>query len=244
MKFKFKETKIYWINMDRDVDRRERMEKFLDAYSIEATRVSGVEADNAIIGVNKAHLKVLEQSPDENFIILEDDCVPTEWFDMDSECEIREADGLYLGISLWARKEKTSTGSDRLEQARTIYSSVYSSAINDPWYKTSGPFLDVYPEHLPGIRKVTNMLSTHAIYYATNKMKERAISLLTETLALDTPRYIDCLFADMLQKEQNIYAMDKPLFYQTSSEAVTKFTLSTYEEDCLRHLKEVYGISV
>ena len=244
MKFKFKDTKVYWINMDHDVERRERMEKFLEDYSIDATRVSGVKADSVIVGCDKAHLKVFEQSPNENFIVLEDDSVPSEWFDIHTECEVDGADGLYLGLSLWARKEEISTSNERLKKARDMYSSVYANLTQDSFYKNSGPFLNIYPKHSSGTRQVTNMLGTHAIYYATKRMKDRAISALEETLSSKTPRYIDSIYAETLQKEQNIYALDKPLFYQTSSEAATKFTLSTHDNDCLTHLKEVYGLPV
>ena len=244
MKFKFKDTKIFWINMDHDIDRRERMEKFFDKYSINATRVSGVEAGNSIEGCDKAHLKVFEQSPDENFIVLEDDSVPTKWFDVNIECEVDDADGLYLGLSLWARREINNFSSEKLQKAQMIYDSFYTNPTGDDFYKDSGPYLTVHPKNSTMTRRVTNMLGTHAIYYATKRMKDRAISALEETLSSSTPRYIDTVFAETIQKEQCICALDKPLFYQTSSEAATKFTLSTHENDCLKHLEEIYGVSV
>ena len=244
MKFKFKDTKIFWINMDHDVDRRRRMESFFERHSIDATRVSGVNAENAIVGCDKAHLKVFEQSPDHDFIVLEDDSVPTDWFDVNIECELVDVDGLYLGLSLWARKEDFVMENDKLHLARMAYDSYVGSRAEDPFYRSSGPYLNVHPLNENNTRKVTNMLGTHAIYYGTKRMKDRAISALEETLASSAPRFIDTVYAETIQKEQNIYALDKPLFYQTSSAEATNFTLSTHDDDCLRHLREVYGISV
>ena len=87
-------------------------------------------------------------------------------------------------------------------------------------------------------RKITNMLSTHAIYYKTEKAKQETIDLMRANLNAEKPQHIDWLFADTLQKNLEVRMFESPMFYQhitipddyegVNYDAVTKFRLSQY----------------
>lgn len=72
--------------------------------------------------------------------------------------------------------------------------------------------------------RVYNMLSSHAILYLSRRYVYSSIETCMNTYKSDD--YVDTGMADVLQPRYNVYAMIKPMFYQTSSENVTKIELS------------------
>ena len=249
---KLKDTKIYYINMDKHTDRRKRIEAMFDDHGFtDVTRVAGVVDNDPIVGCAKAYLKVFEQAPKSNFIILEDDCVPTKWFDVNMEMAFDEdIDSVYLGISMWCRHNLPEKD-NKVQYYKNPITKKLVDLLNkmlqgsvEPYYLQSGPYMRIHPLQSNGTRKIDNVLSTHAIYYKSSKMIENTINVIENTLKEDTPRHIDCLYAQKLQKELNIVALDKPAFYQSSSKGVTNFTISHYMPYLHDHLMEVYGPSL
>ena len=138
--FDIRDIPIFWINLDRQPERRERMESFFKKNEFtNTTRVPGVVHDRGARGCGLAFMKVFQEvAPTENFIILEDDCLPTEWYDPIIEIP-EDTDAYYLGISAWARKNGQS-----------------------------GPLLEI-AEAEKNTYRILNMLSGHAIYYKSKK---------------------------------------------------------------------------
>jgi len=134
-----RELPVFWINLDHQPERKERMEKFfLDEGFSNVTRVPGVVHERTARGCGLAFIDIFKTAPDKNFIIFEDDCVPTEWYDPIIEIP-EDTDAFYLGVSGWARKNGKS-----------------------------GPFLEVELIN-ENTYRIFNMLSGHAIYYRTKE---------------------------------------------------------------------------
>ena len=245
---KLKDMKIYYINMDKHVDRRKKMEAMFDEHGFtDVTRVAGVVDTDPIIGCAKAYLKVFDQAPNSNVVILEDDCMPTKWFDPNMEMSFDEdIDSVYLGISMWCRHNLPEK--DNLveyHKHKTVKETVdeifsHLAGMVEPYYLQSGPYMRIHPLQPKGIRKIDNVLSTHAIFYKSQEMIKNTIRVIESTLEKDTPRHIDCLYAQDLQRKLNVVAFDKPIFYQSSSKTVTNFSISNYVEDLWIHLSKEY----
>ena len=235
---KVTEIPIFWINMDDDVVKRNNMESMFEKYGFtNHTRISATKDDNPVVGCALSHLDALENyAPKSEFLILEDDCAVTEWFTTD-DVVLPDCDLVYFGGSMWAREPDLSKRSEHhpyiseFSQLRSIVHSYdFKSGGNGPWLELhTGDGL---------FRKITNMLSTHAIYYKTEKAKQETIDLMRANLNAEKPQHIDWLFADTLQKNLEVRMFESPMFYQhitipddyegVNYDAVTKFRLSQY----------------
>ena len=225
-----KDIPIFWINLNRDTEKRKNMESMFDKYGFtNHTRISGTRNNNSIVGCAISHLYALEEmSPDSGFLILEDDCAVTEWTD-DWDIELPNVDLIYFGNSLWGREpdlEKRERHHDKL-----TYLSKWRSDLHTvhPDGDGSGPWVELHKQN-GMFRKITNMLSTHAIYYGTSKAKQETIRVMKENLNSNEPQHIDWLFADILQKKLETVAFDSPIFYQDDfhKSFTTKVKLSEY----------------
>lgn len=132
-----REKPVFWINLNDAVDRRSSMERMFDKYGFKnVTRIEGVRHPIGKIGCGKAFLRAFEQAPDEDFIILEDDCVETKMFRPIISLP-EDTDGLYLGISMWGLTEEGSGPNIRLdvvdESTFRIYNMLSAHAI---YYRT------------------------------------------------------------------------------------------------------------
>lgn len=91
---KLNEIKTYYINLDKDEEKRESMEKMLSELGFNYERFSGVEAE---WGCEKSHHKLLSEGLKSPFIVLEDDCsLKNEVTELGVPDDI---DFVYLGIS-------------------------------------------------------------------------------------------------------------------------------------------------
>ena len=91
----------------------------------------------------------------------------------------------------------------------------------------SGPFLRG-ESVAPNIVRIANMLSAHAIYYRSRRYTDackEAVDLYINT----HEDHHDIGFANIMGN-YNVYCNQRPIVYQSSSEAVTKITLSQREE--------------
>ena len=236
---KVTEIPIFWLNMDDDVVKRNNMETMFEKYGFtNHTRISATKDDNPIVGCALSHLDALENyAPESGFLILEDDCAVTEWFTTD-DVELPDCDLVYFGGSIWAREPDETK---RLDHHPYILSRSRMRSIQhayDPNSEGNGPWLELHSGD--GLfRKVTNMLSTHAIYYKTSKSKQETIKLMKKNLEANTIQHIDWLFADTLQKNLEACMFESPMFYQhiivpnpeyddENYDVVTKFRLSEY----------------
>lgn len=125
---------VFYINMDKDVKKRNHMESMLAELGFKnVTRIKGIEdKQNGRVGLSKSQNHALSQvkAP---FIVMEDDCDPNAFVPI---VEVPDhADALYLGNSAWGRmnghhgfflKYKQVPGYSQLLQ---IYNMLASHAI-------------------------------------------------------------------------------------------------------------------
>lgn len=183
-----KQYPIYWINMDKDVDRKEKMEKLFDSLSVEGIRISAVDCGNVMEGCAKSQLKILEQF-EPPFTILEDDCgiVTTEVLDID--IDISDIDSLYLGISRWGMPMNGD--------------GYVMSKMSSPTYAES--------TDIDGLIKIHHMLSTHAITYFSKDYITSVVNKIKEYQKI--PHHCDVACAEV-QQDFNVYGLNPPLFFQ------------------------------
>lgn len=106
MKINLTEIPVYYINMEKHIDRRNKIEKMISECKFENyTRIEGLQHRNPKAGCAASHYTILSQFKPP-FIILEDDCA-VKWFS--DEIEIPDdTDLFYLGISSWGRMNSHS----------------------------------------------------------------------------------------------------------------------------------------
>lgn len=158
-------TKTYYINMDKHVDRNKDMIKLGNDLGMkDYTRVAGTE----IIGHPKAgcatsHLEILN-SIHEPTIILEDDCVIANNNMLINVPE--DADAIYLGLSEWGYLNSVSKRNNFNHKRHDIFKKVH---------------------------KVDGMLATHAILYLSPEYVE--ISKKVAKWSAENDQHIDQGFA-------------------------------------------------
>jgi len=186
---------IYWINLDSEVERRQRMVSFFEKNGIQNTqRISGVENSYRGRGCALSHLNVLEQARDDMFLVLEDDCVPTEDFQLQFDIGVH-ADAYYMGLSGWAYDDRYSTPHLELN------------------YQTFDDFGD--STHC----RLFNMLSTHALVYMSDEWRKACIDTIISYYK--NCDYHDKGYAK-LQPKFRVYGQRKPFFYQLENDEYTR----------------------
>lgn len=245
-----RDKKIFYINLDKHQERRHRIESFFEKHNFtDVTRIPGVLDENPIVGCAKAYLNVFEEAPDCDFIILEDDCIPTSFFDPEYDMKpLEKYDAVYLGASLFARNvsytNPNSLKGDLLN-SKVFRANEFNKQIylrqNTPEYADSGYYLSFSDKRPDGTRKINNMLSTHAIYYSSKRFVDLIANEIDNTLMSPKPIHIDCLFAEQGQKRLDVSVLNEPLFFQSSSENATNFSFDNYEEKLEYDLKSVFG---
>ena len=205
MNLDLRDIPVVYINMDRDVDKRERIENHIDRLGFKTKiRVPGVvHQDGARAGCALAQYNALHEI-DPPFIILEDDATP---FDYNPIISIPDdTDALYLGISSWGRMNSHS-----------------------------GPFVQweyYFKEVDINLLRVYNMLGTHAILYLNSEYISVCEKIAYHQHNIN--EHVDIGFTDV-QKYYNVYAFDQPLFYQTSSNGTNQKLSSYPTQECLTY---------
>ena len=205
MNLDLREIPVVYINMDKDADKRERIENHIDRLGFKTKiRVPGVvHEDGARAGCALAQYNALHEI-DPPFIILEDDATP---FDYNPIISIPDdTDALYLGISSWGRMNSHS-----------------------------GPFVqwDYYFKEVDiNLLRVYNMLGTHAILYLNSEYISVCEKIAYHQHNIN--EHVDIGFTDV-QKYYNVYAFNQPLFYQTSSNGTNQKLSSYPTQECLTY---------
>ena len=207
MNLDLRDIPVLYINMDKDVEKRERIENHIDRLGFKTKiRVPGVvHRDGPLAGCALAQYNALYEV-DPPFIILEDDATP---FDYNPIISIPDdADALYLGISSWGRMNSHS-----------------------------GPFVQweyYFKEVDINLLRVYNMLSTHAILYLNPEYISVCKKIAYHHHEIN--EHVDIGFTD-IQKYYNVYAFNQPLFYQTSSNGTDQKLSSYPTQECLTYQK-------
>jgi hypothetical protein len=139
MKINLLDVPVFYINMAKDVEKREYLEKSLKDLGFKSiTRIDAVVATPGVVGLSKSQNIALgmTQTP---FIILEDDCDPLYF---ESEIDVPDdSDAIYLGNSPWGAMN-----------SHHGFFLKYSKVEDKK---------DVY--------RIWNMLSSHAVLYLTKE---------------------------------------------------------------------------
>lgn len=102
---KLSDIKTYYINLDKDEEKRESMETMLSSLGFNYERFPGVQAE---WGCEKSHHKLLSEGLKAPFIVLEDDCsLKYQVTDIGIPNDI---DFMYLGISAFGYYNGNITG--------------------------------------------------------------------------------------------------------------------------------------
>ena len=136
MNLDLREIPVVYINLDRDTEKKERIEKSLTELGFKTIiRSPGVlHPTGNRAGCSKAQHLALQKHPEPPFIILEDDATPLHFNPIIEVPD--DADAVYLGVSSWGRMNGHS-----------------------------GPYVQ-YEEYVDcDLLRVYNMLGTHAILY-------------------------------------------------------------------------------
>lgn len=143
MKINIRTLPTYYINLDRQEERRQSTEYTLNRLNFNSViRVSGISCDDSKVGCARSQHKVLsELSISSPFLLMEDDCVYTGVEDFEYEVP-DDADALFIGNSQWAR-----------------------------FLNFSGPFL-YYRKIDDKIVQVYNMLAAHAVIYLSEEYRQ------------------------------------------------------------------------
>jgi len=204
VKLNLTELPVVYINLDRDTEKRQSMEKiFYDHGFSNVHRSPGVIVpnENVCVGISHAFRNAFELafsvSNGGPFLMFEDDLVIRDAFTTEIDIP-NNYDACYLGISTWARV----------------------NGISGPYLR--GELL----ESRSDIIRIHNMLSGHAILYSGNEYSKVIHAKMTK--AIQEKTYQDIEFAETMG-DYNVYAFADPLFYQSSSENVTNVTLSAEE---------------
>lgn len=197
MKINLLEIPVIYINLDRDVTKKNRVENFLKTNNFKKIyRSPGILHGEHITGVTLAFKKAFDLATKLNedmFLILEDDIVPRECFETQIEVP-DDFDAFYLGISSWGLRNEDPNYLEPIAGHPNLF--------------TEYTFL----EEMPNIVKIYNMLSLHAVIYRSKdyikKIQEKNI-----TDAIEKKSPIDVEIA-ISMKNHNIYAFSSPFFYQ------------------------------
>ena len=192
-----------YINMDRRVDLRERMESMFSRLGFTNTHRSPgvvVPDEPVCVGIAYAFKNAFDLAQTVSgggpFLMLEDDVVPRSSFSANIEVP-DDFDAVYLGISSWGLMD----------------------GIPGPY--TSVTYLS------DTIARVHTMLSGHAILYAgSDRTYTKTVHGLMD-VAAKAKTYQDIEFAKTMP-HHNVYAFVDPLFFQTSSTEPTNLKLTDF----------------
>ena len=165
MKIDLLNIPVFYINMDKDIDKKQYIESTLKELGFtNVKRIKGIEnKKNGRLGLSKSQHIALNQVP-APFIILEDDCDPKYFIKSFNVPD--DADAVYLGNSQWG-----------LMQGQTGFYLKYKQA-----------------KDFPNLFKIYNMLSSHAILYLTDDYV-RVCQRTTKYCAEEYPMPMDVPFA-------------------------------------------------
>lgn len=175
---------IVYINLDKDIEKKENIESLLQNLGFKnVVRSPGVAAKHKRIGVAHAHVAALSilKAP---FIIIEDDCnvnIFKEQIIVPDSC-----DGVFLGHMGY-------TSTFDLEKPP-------KAKVN---YEKLSEFDDLY--------RIFDVLSAHAILYLSQEYVNNTIKTINNNVDSYRPHDV---FTSRLQKQYFICSVGEPIFYQ------------------------------
>lgn len=182
--------KTFYVNMDNRVDRKDQTEKLLSNLNFNNyKRYSAKTGKNAIEGCALSHIDILRSNKNNSpFLILEDDVATGNGYNQNIEVP-DDVDAIYLGYSMWgydADRAKKFSRMDNTTSFKKITNNIY---------------------------KISNMLSTHAIMYCSERYSNAVADIMEQILIKENWH---CDYAvSLIQNDFNVYAPSKPYFVQS-----------------------------
>lgn len=200
MKIQINEIPVYYINLDREIERNtciSNLFKLLDFTNV--TRFSAINSypESYHVGCSMSHMAILKGELDKEvftpFMIVEDDLDATKFFTPDRLLidVPNDSDGVYLGISKHGVSGLAHTENWGIETT------------------TVGKY-----NNLDNIHKIINMLGTTAILYLTREYALAAYNGQIKSINNQTLRAGDAAMGFYVNRGFNVYGLDYPLFYQ------------------------------
>ncbi len=206
----------YYINLEREIGKREKTERLLSSCGFEkVTRIEGVVPeilnwDKLQKAKSMAYLNALNSCREGGipFVLFEDD-----WGIKDFKPIINipdDTDALYLGISGWGIQNSHS-----------------------------GPFVQYRKkEGYNDLYKIYNMCSSHAILYCSTEYVNLYTRICSHSAEISIVQ--DIGFAEV-QRWFNVYAFNNPMFFQYEIENLTFGNLlSRPSSECLDFQKNFF----
>ncbi len=177
------------LNLAEDVERRESVVDLCERLGLSYQLIDALKCSPGRIGCGLSHLKALRQAdPTRPTLVLEDDIAITE--DFAAVLTVPDdADAVYLGVSAYGAVEMID------------YIGFTGRLLAD--------------EASDGLMRVYNLLAAHATVYLTERYRRAAIEAIVESI-VDRDWDPDRGLA-MIQAEFNVYAVQRPAFYQAAA---------------------------
>jgi GR25 family glycosyltransferase involved in LPS biosynthesis len=195
MQIDIRDVPIYFINLDKDIEKRNSTENVLSNVGFKKiNRIAGEVSENKILGCTLAHCKALEKAIDEcdgPFLIVEDDIVlknKNTIFNIPDN-----SDAIYLGLSMWGI------------------------------YNGTGYLQTSVEKHDNDFHRLYNMLATHAIMY-TNKEYAKLI-LKCYNFSIKTKHPLDLVNAELMKYFDVYALSDPMFYQEGVNDRWTNFTL-------------------
>ena len=183
MKINILDIPVFYINMKKDEHKRKYIEaKLKEVGFTNINRIDAIEDKNNGKVGLSKSQNIALSQIKPPFIVLEDDADPKYFSSVITVPD--DADAVYLGNSQWGFMQS--------------HSGFYLKYKEIP--------------SMPGVYKIYNMLSSHAILYLTEDYVN-ICKRTTKYCAEEYPMPMDVPFA-MIQRFYNIYTIDNPLFIQ------------------------------
>lgn len=220
-----KNIPVFYINLDKDVDKATRTEKVLKDLGFKnVKRVSGVSGDNDfgvdphVFGCGASHLKILKSQLEYPFIILEDDIDYKNFMDKIDVPD--DVDFLYLGTYLHNATDKFSK-----------FKGMYSWLTYDKEPPSS--LVDSHRD----IRRVRDLLATHAIAYFSKDAVEQTIPLIEFGIKAGIPIDVTLAKCQFIHKT---YAINEPIFWQNDKRKVMSQITTVFSMDQIQDIIRNY----
>jgi GR25 family glycosyltransferase involved in LPS biosynthesis len=205
MKIDIRDVPVYFINLDKDIDKRKSTESVLNKIGFKTiTRIAGTVNENSALGCTLAHynaLKIAINECNSPFLVVEDDIVLNNKKTIFNIPE--NSDAIYLGLSMWGV------------------------------YNGTGHVQISADKHDESFYKLHNMLSTHAVMY-TNKDYVRLLLKCYE-FSIKTKEPLDKANAELMKYFEVYGLSNPVFYQEGINERWTNFTLPSKKTFGIKH---------
>lgn len=194
-----KKIPIYIINLKKDTAKLNQIQIDLTSNGYNNINVHEATYDKiSTVGCASSHKSLLSSNIEPPYIVLEDDTRIIK--NIHTITLPLDSDALYLGLSKWGYHDDTGT-------------------IKNSKHKNYIVFKNT---EISGIVKLQNMLSAHSILYLSKDYVNHVIKVCNFFISIKD--HFDKGIAESM-KYYNIYGLEEPMFYQTSSKNSTLIDL-------------------